>query len=110
MLLDKGIPSVRFGRNASHQQRARRGDCALMMDEHTCLVSMGCATTGRQFKSSLCINCTTYALCGLFAGTGGQQTFGPDCARTVHESNVLTTLGLALSEKQIPRFVRNVSS
>jgi hypothetical protein len=28
----------------------------------------------------------------------------------VHESNVLMPMGLALSEKQIPRFVGNVSS
>ena len=33
-----------------------------------------------------------------------------DCARTVHESNVFIPFGLLLSEKQIPRFVGNVSS
>jgi hypothetical protein len=33
-----------------------------------------------------------------------------DRARTVHESNVFIPLGLLLSEKQIPRFVGNVSS
>jgi hypothetical protein len=32
------------------------------------------------------------------------------CARSVHESNVFSPLGLALSEKQIPRVVGNVSS
>jgi hypothetical protein len=32
------------------------------------------------------------------------------CARTVKDSNVFRSLGLALSEKQIPRFVGNVSS
>jgi hypothetical protein len=34
----------------------------------------------------------------------------PDCARTVHEWNVFNPFGLALSEKQIPRFVGNVVS
>jgi hypothetical protein len=33
-----------------------------------------------------------------------------DCAPTVHESNVFIPFGLLLSEKQIPRFVGNVSS
>ena len=33
-----------------------------------------------------------------------------NCARTVHESNVFIPFGLLLSEKQIPRFVGNVSS
>ena len=33
-----------------------------------------------------------------------------DCAPTVHESNVFILLGIALSEKQIPRFVANVRS
>jgi hypothetical protein len=33
-----------------------------------------------------------------------------DCAPAVHESNVFVLLGIALSEKQIPRFVGNVSS
>jgi hypothetical protein len=33
-----------------------------------------------------------------------------DCAPTVHESNLFILLGIALSEKQIPRFVGNVSS
>jgi len=32
------------------------------------------------------------------------------CARTVQESNVFMPLGLALSEKQVPRFVGNVST
>jgi len=32
------------------------------------------------------------------------------CARSVHESKVLSALGLALSEKQVPRFVVNASS
>jgi len=32
------------------------------------------------------------------------------CAQTVHEPIVFNTLELALSEKQIPRFVVNVSS
>ena len=35
---------------------------------------------------------------------------GLDCAPTVHESNVFILLGIALSEKQIPRFVVNVAS
>ena len=35
---------------------------------------------------------------------------GLDCAPTVHESNVFMLLGIALSEKQIPRFVGNVVS
>ena len=35
---------------------------------------------------------------------------GFDCGATVHESNVFILLGIALSEKQIPRFVGNVSS
>jgi hypothetical protein len=34
----------------------------------------------------------------------------PDCARTVHEWNVFNPFLLALSEKQIPRFVGNVVS
>jgi hypothetical protein len=34
----------------------------------------------------------------------------PDCVRTVHEWNVFNPFGLALSEKQIPRFVGNVSN
>jgi len=34
----------------------------------------------------------------------------PDCAPTVHESNVFILLEIALSEKQIPRFVGNVAS
>ncbi len=33
-----------------------------------------------------------------------------DCARTVHESNVFIPFGLLFSEKQIPRFIGNVSS
>jgi len=33
-----------------------------------------------------------------------------DCAPTVQESNVFIPFGLRLSEKQIPRFVGNVSS
>jgi len=33
-----------------------------------------------------------------------------DCAPTVQESNVFIPFGLLLSEKQIPRFVGNVSS
>jgi hypothetical protein len=33
-----------------------------------------------------------------------------DCAPTVQESNVFRALGIALSEKQIPRFVGNVVS
>jgi hypothetical protein len=33
-----------------------------------------------------------------------------DCARTVHESHVFIQFELSLSEKQIPRFVGNVSS
>jgi hypothetical protein len=33
-----------------------------------------------------------------------------NCAPTVHESNVFIPFGLLLSEKQIPRFVGNVSS
>jgi hypothetical protein len=33
-----------------------------------------------------------------------------NCARTVHESNVFNAFELALSEKQIPRFVGNVVS
>jgi hypothetical protein len=32
------------------------------------------------------------------------------CAKTVPESNVFIPFGLLLSEKQIPRFVGNVSS
>jgi hypothetical protein len=32
------------------------------------------------------------------------------CAPTVHESIVFNTLELALSEKQVPRFIGNVSS
>ena len=32
------------------------------------------------------------------------------CVRSVHESNVFSALGLALSEKQIPRIVENVSN
>jgi hypothetical protein len=32
------------------------------------------------------------------------------CAPTVHESIVLNTLELALSEKQVPQFVRNVGT
>ena len=32
-----------------------------------------------------------------------------NCAPTVHESNVFIPFGLLLSEKQIPRFVGNVS-
>src|ERR1700734_1338060 len=32
-----------------------------------------------------------------------------DCARTVQESNVFNPFELSLSEKQIPRFVGNVS-
>jgi hypothetical protein len=35
---------------------------------------------------------------------------GLDCAPTVHESNLFILLGIALSGKQIPRFVGNVSS
>ena len=38
------------------------------------------------------------------------QDVQPDCARTVHEWNVFNPFGLALSEKQIPRFVGNVIS
>jgi hypothetical protein len=34
----------------------------------------------------------------------------PDCAPTVHEWNVFNPFGLALSEKQIPRFVENARS
>ena len=33
-----------------------------------------------------------------------------NCARTVQECNVFMPLGIALSEKQIPRCVGNVSS
>jgi hypothetical protein len=33
-----------------------------------------------------------------------------NCAPTVHESNVFILFGIALSEKQIPRFIGNVSS
>ena len=33
-----------------------------------------------------------------------------NCAPTVHESNVFILLGIALSEKQIPRFIGNISS
>jgi hypothetical protein len=33
-----------------------------------------------------------------------------NCAPTVHESNVFILLGIALSEKQIPRFIGNVRS
>jgi hypothetical protein len=32
------------------------------------------------------------------------------CARTVHESNVFTGLGLALSEKQIPEVIENLGN
>jgi hypothetical protein len=32
------------------------------------------------------------------------------CARTVHESNIFNTSELVLSEKQIPRFIGNISS
>ena len=32
------------------------------------------------------------------------------CAQTVQESNVFMSLGIALSEKQIPRFIGNVGS
>jgi len=35
---------------------------------------------------------------------------GIDCARTVLECIIFNRFGLALSEKQIPRFVGNVSS
>src|SRR5438876_4087021 len=35
---------------------------------------------------------------------------GPDCAPSVHESYVFTTLGLALSEKQIPQIVENIGN
>ena len=38
------------------------------------------------------------------------QESSPECVRTVPESNGLMPLGLPLSEKQIPRFVGNVSS
>ena len=44
-----------------------------------------------------------------------QQAFGREfprlqycCARPVHESNIFSTLGLALSEKQIPQIVENI--
>ena len=33
-----------------------------------------------------------------------------DCARGVQESNVLMALGKPLNEKQVPRFVANVST
>ena len=39
-----------------------------------------------------------------------QQMWIGDCAPTVHESNVFIPFGLLLSEKQIPRFIGNVSS
>ena len=46
--------------------------------------------------------------------SGGVQSrdflVDPDCAPTVHESNVFIPFGLLLSEKQFPRFVGNVSS
>ena len=32
-----------------------------------------------------------------------------DCAATVHESNVFILLGIAVSEKQIPRIIGNAS-
>jgi hypothetical protein len=35
---------------------------------------------------------------------------GFDCAPTVHESNVFMLLGMALSEKQILRYIGNVGS
>jgi hypothetical protein len=35
---------------------------------------------------------------------------GPDCAPSVHESNVFNSFGLAFERKQIPRFIGNVSS
>jgi hypothetical protein len=46
----------------------------------------------------------------VFIGTTGLFEMQSDCARTVHESNAFNPFGLALSEKQIPRFVGNVSS
>ena len=56
----------------------------------------------------------------LRSGVGSRTCSLPDeptshhgkrfCARTVHESNVFIPFGLLLSEKQIPRFVGNVSS
>jgi hypothetical protein len=45
---------------------------------------------------------TRGSVCGFFVRSR--------CARTVQESNVCMPLGIALSEKQIPRFVGNVGS
>ena len=41
-------------------------------------------------------------------GTDLDEAFAVDCAPTVHESNVFILLGIALSEKQIPRFIGDV--
>jgi len=41
---------------------------------------------------------------------GSSQTIQIHCAKTVPESNVFNPFELSLSEKQIPRFIGNVSS
>lgn len=54
-----------------------------------------------------CLNSLHFSLTQLFGPPGFLS--GPDFAQSVHESNALTTLGLAFERKQFPRFVGNVS-
>jgi hypothetical protein len=53
---------------------------------------------------------TQQARSGKSLQNSSKESRRAGCARTVRERSVFSALGLALSEKQIPRFVENVSS